>query len=233
MIDDTLATAATVDAPPTWVLSNHDVVRPVTRFGGGRGGLDRARAAVLLELALPGSAYLYQGEELGLPEVEDLPAELREDPVFVRSGGALPGRDGCRVPIPWAGQSPPFAFSTHSRAWLPQPEAWAGLTVEAQRREAASTLALYRAALRIRREHPALGSGPATHRLDWHEQGVPAGVLAFAREPGFVCAVNLTGGAVRVPPYGALLLSSGPVDPVDGDRVVLPADTAAWWSTGG
>ncbi|MYW01382.1 DUF3459 domain-containing protein [Streptomyces sp. SID3343] len=233
VIDETLAACGTVGAPATWVLSNHDVVRPVTRFGGGHDGLARARAALLLELALPGSAHVYQGEELGLPEVEDLPAKLREDPVFLRSGGARPGRDGCRVPIPWAGAAPPFAFSTHESTWLPQPAAWTDLTVEAQLRESTSTLALYREALRIRREHPALGPAPQTHHLNWHEDGAPPGVLAFERDPGFVCAVNVTSRPVRLMAYGALILSSGPVDLVNGDRVALPPDTAAWWSSGG
>jgi alpha-glucosidase len=233
VIDETLAACGSVGAPATWVLSNHDVVRPVTRFGGGHGGLARARAALLLELALPGSAYLYQGEELGLPEVEDLPAELRQDPVFLRSGGARPGRDGCRVPIPWAGTAPPFAFSTHDATWLPQPAGWVDLTVEAQLRESTSTLALYREALRIRREHPALGPTPQTHHLNWHEDGTPPGVLTFERDPGFVCAVNLTDRPVHLMAYGALILSSGPVDLINGDRVALPPDTAAWWSSGG
>ncbi|MFD9261377.1 alpha-amylase family glycosyl hydrolase, partial [Streptomyces sp. NPDC059538] len=80
VIDESLAATTAVGAPTTWVLSNHDVVRHVTRYGGGARGLARARAAALLMLALPGSAYVYQGEELGLPEVADLPDRVRQDP---------------------------------------------------------------------------------------------------------------------------------------------------------
>jgi alpha-glucosidase len=230
VIDATLAAGDSA----TWVLANHDVVRTVTRYGGGHVGLARARAALLLELALPGSAYVYQGEELGLPEVTDLPAEVREDPVFIRSAGAVAGRDGCRVPMPWEGDAAPFGFSTGGRSWLPQPAEWAALTVRAQQADPASTLALYRTALRIRREHPALGVDPAAHRLNWHADGLPEGVLAFERDPGFVCVVNLTDRPVETVSFGALILSSGPVDPVAGGaQVVLPPDTTAWWSTGG
>ncbi|MEU3406915.1 glycoside hydrolase family 13 protein [Streptomyces sp. NPDC006670] len=92
VIDESLAATSAVGAPTTWVLSNHDVVRHVTRYGGGAQGLARARAAALLMLALPGSAYIYQGEELGLPEVTDLPAESRKDPAFRRRSPA-----GCRT----------------------------------------------------------------------------------------------------------------------------------------
>ncbi|MGW1768791.1 glycoside hydrolase family 13 protein [Streptomyces sp. NPDC002073] len=91
VIDESLAATTAVGAPTTWVLSNHDVVRHRTRYGSGPQGLRRARAAALLMLALPGSAYLYQGEELGLPEVADLPDALRQDPAFHRGGATAPG----------------------------------------------------------------------------------------------------------------------------------------------
>ena len=120
-IDQTLDALAEVGAPPTWVLSNHDVIRHVTRYGGGELGRRRARAAALLMLALPGGAYVYQGEELGLEEILDLPDELRQDPTFLRTGGAQKGRDGCRVPLPWSGAEPPFGFGPGSTTWLPQP----------------------------------------------------------------------------------------------------------------
>ncbi|MYT21798.1 alpha-glucosidase, partial [Streptomyces sp. SID7760] len=110
VIDESLAATASVGATTTWVLSNHDVVRQVTRYGGGARGLARARAAALLMLALPGSAYLYQGEELGLPEVADLPDGLRQDPAFLRSAGQDGLRDGCRIPLPWSGERPPYGF---------------------------------------------------------------------------------------------------------------------------
>src|SRR5690606_32279940 len=140
---------------PTWVLSNHDVVQHRTRYGEGSlnpaQGLARARAALLAMLALPGSAYLYQGEELGLPEVTDLPPQVRQDPIFKRSNGELAGRDGCRVPLPWSGTAPPYGFSS-GESWLPQPDDWADLTVERQAADPSSTLSLYRRTLAIRRD---------------------------------------------------------------------------------
>ncbi|RSS34577.1 DUF3459 domain-containing protein, partial [Streptomyces sp. WAC07061] len=196
-------------------LSNHDVVRHRTRFGS----LDRARAAALLMLALPGSAYVYQGEELGLPEVTDLPDEVRQDPSFFKANGQDGLRDGCRVPLPWSGDAAPYGFGTGG-SWLPQPEEWAGLSVEAQTGDPESTLELYRTALRIRREHADLGAGDAVEWLD-----APEGVLMF-RRGGFVCAANTTGDAVRIPGMtGAVLLASGELPEAD----VLPGDTAVWW----
>ncbi|MEU7553917.1 glycoside hydrolase family 13 protein [Streptomyces sp. NPDC044571] len=217
-IDDSLDAMRPVGAPTTWVLSNHDVVRHVTRYGGGAQGLARARAAALLMLALPGSAYVYQGEELGLPEVVDLPDEVRQDPSFFKENGQDGLRDGCRVPIPWSGDEAPYGFGTGG-SWLPQPAEWAALSVEAQTGDPASTLELYRAALRIRRERAELGAGDA---VEWLE--APEGVLAF-RRGDFVCTVNTTGEPVRLPAPGTLLLAS--TEPADPDT--LPADTAVWW----
>ncbi|MFJ6996429.1 glycoside hydrolase family 13 protein [Streptomyces sp. NPDC003090] len=171
VIDESLRATESVGAPATWVLSNHDVVRHATRLGGPR----RARAAALLMLALPGSAYLYQGEELGLPEVADLPDELRQDPAFHRGEGQDGLRDGCRVPIPWTRDGSSYGFGPGG-SWLPQPEGWGALSVEAQTGDPASTLELYRAALRVRREHPALGAGGPVEWLP-----VPPGLLAFRR----------------------------------------------------
>ncbi|MFF0312851.1 alpha-amylase family glycosyl hydrolase [Streptosporangium sp. NPDC004379] len=230
-IERTLATHAPLGAPPTWVLSNHDVARVVTRYGRadtswdhgdrrdgvpsdlGLGGR-RARAAALLAMALPGGVYVYQGEELGLPEVDDIPGELRQDPMWTRSGHTVPGRDGCRVPLPWSGEKPPYGFGA-GEPWLPQPEDWRALTVEAQSADPGSMLALYRTALRIRRDR--LGDGTLT----WLDLG--PGVLAFTRESGLTCVTNLGPGPVRLPPHGQVLLVSGPLD---GDD--LPADTTAW-----
>ncbi|UQX00880.1 glycoside hydrolase family 13 protein [Streptomyces sp. RerS4] len=227
-IDESLDAMRPVGAPTTWVLSNHDVVRHVTRYGGGEQGLARARAAALLMLALPGSAYVYQGEELGLPEVTDLPDEVRQDPSFFKENGQEGLRDGCRVPIPWSGTRAPYGFGDGG-SWLPQPAEWAGLSVEAQTGDPASTLELYRAALRIRREDPDLGAGDAVEWLD-----APAGALAF-RRGGFACTVNTTGESVRVAVPGgvasvALLASGGEPPVVDGDGfVVLGADSTVWW----
>src|SRR3954469_4667107 len=186
-----LAAFGAVGAPSTWVLSNHDVVRHASRLaltaenpqGSGIGpkspgkpipevGIRRARAASLLMLALPGSAYVYQGEDLGLPEVIDLPDEARQDPTWYRTGGERYGRDGCRVPIPWEADAPAYGFSATGESWLPQPEDWALLARDAQRGTPGSTLELYRAALRLRREH-GLGTA-ALDELDGYPEGVVA-----------------------------------------------------------
>ncbi|GAA4141965.1 glycoside hydrolase family 13 protein [Actinomadura keratinilytica] len=224
IITESLRTNGLVGAPTTWVLSNHDVKRHVTRYGDGAVGRRRARAAALLMLALPGSAYIYQGEELGLNEVLDLPEEYLQDPQRGRDPES--GRDGCRVPLPWSGDEPPFGFGPGG-SWLPVPPEWKELTVERQSADPDSMLSLYRTALRIRRGHPALGDG----ELRWLD-GEP-GTLVFSREPAdpdaprLVCAVNMGSGAVRIPAHGRVLLASGPIRP-DGDRVVLPPDTAVW-----
>jgi alpha-glucosidase len=219
-IDESIGELAAVGAPPTWVLSNHDVVRHLTRLAEGDPdrGLPRARAAVLLMLALPGGAYLYQGEELGLPEVLDLPPSARQDPTFAQTGGERPGRDGCRVPMPWSGQSPPFGFGPGG-SWLPQPASWHQLTVERQHDDPRSMLALYRSALRLRRALSALGDGTMT----WLNAN---GILAFRRDPAFACAVNLGDKPVPLPVSlrtGTVLLASG-----DLDGTNLPPDTAVW-----
>ncbi|MFG1920944.1 alpha-amylase family glycosyl hydrolase [Cryptosporangium sp. NPDC048952] len=226
-IDTTLAAHAPVDAPATWVLSNHDVTRVVTRygradtsfsFGAKRAGVwsdvalgtRRARAAALLAMALPGAVYVYQGEELGLPEYE-VPADAIRDPMHFRSGGVDPGRDGCRIPLPWSGASPPYGFGS-TPTWLPQPDGWEGLTVEAQDGAPDSMLNLYRGGLHLRR---AFGGGMA-----WRD--APPGVLSFARAQGGSCTTNLSSTPIPLPP-GELLLSSVPLE--DG---LLPPDATAW-----
>jgi alpha-glucosidase len=236
-IDSTLAAHAPVGAPPTWVLSNHDVTRPVTRYGQEdtafafatkRAGIPtdlelgrkRARAAALLCAALPGSLYIYQGEELGLDEVQDLPAEQRQDPMYHRSGGADPGRDGCRVPLPWAGSNQPFGFSpagATAEPWLPQPSHWAELTVEAEQRDSASMLSLYRRMLRIRRSDPDLAGGDLRWLLSADE------VLAFGRGESFVCIANLSRAPIELPAGASVLLASA-----DLTGGLLPSDATAW-----
>ncbi|AEW93706.1 MULTISPECIES: glycoside hydrolase family 13 protein [Streptomycetaceae] len=233
VIDDSLAAMNAVGAPATWVLSNHDVVRHTTRLGTGDPARDlvRARSATLLMLALPGSAYLYQGEELGLPEVTDLPDAVRQDPAFFRGAGQDGTRDGCRVPLPWSGDAPPYGFGpvAGGPSWLPQPPEWARLSVAAQDGDPSSTLEFYRAALAVRREHPALGAGESVRWLP-----APEGVLEFRRdaeEGSFGCAVNLTEDAVRLPVRGRVLLASAEVAVADGaDEVLVPADGAIWWA---
>ncbi|MEV4368127.1 alpha-amylase family glycosyl hydrolase [Nonomuraea sp. NPDC049637] len=215
VIDDTLASVPYA----TWVLSNHDVVRHRTRYetADPGTGLARARAALLTMLALPGSAYLYQGEELGLPEVTDLPAEARQDPVFFQSEGKLPGRDGCRVPLPWSAESPSYGFSPPGvRPWLPQPAAFAELTAEKQEGDADSTLEFYRRALACRREL----AGVIPYTLEWLDS--PEGALFFSRGP-LICAINCGMEPVRLPAHDGVLLSSGPVQ-----GGTLPPDTAVW-----
>ncbi|MCK8681015.1 glycoside hydrolase family 13 protein [Streptomyces lichenis] len=239
-IDDTLAEHAPVGAPATWVLCNHDVTRTVTRYGRADTGFDfatkafgtptdlalgtrRARAAALLTLALPGSVYLYQGEELGLPEA-DIPPERVQDPMHFRSGGTDPGRDGCRVPLPWTAGAPYAGFGSRTEPWLPQPEGWDGYAADRQAADPDSMLGLYRTALALRRAEPALGDGPLT----WLPG--PAGLLAFRRTVAggggadLVCAVNPGPGPVPLPPHSAVLLASGPLA-ADGR---LPSDTAVW-----
>jgi alpha-glucosidase len=238
-IDDSLTMLGAVDAPATWVLSNHDVMRHASRYGRKtvkrwtpnepyrpEGPLDpalgtrRARAAALLMLALPGGAYIYQGEELGLVDVEDLPEAVLQDPIWERSGHTDRGRDGCRVPIPWSGQATPFGFSptdASTAPWLPQPEDWGARSVQAQTGDKTSMLELYRATLNLRRKHPALGDGTLT----WLE--APEGVLAFSRQPSFVCAVNLSAEPYTLPEHTAILLTSGPVE-----NGLLAPDQAAW-----
>ncbi|MGW0546388.1 glycoside hydrolase family 13 protein [Streptomyces altiplanensis] len=226
VIEASLAATTLVEAPTTWVLSNHDVVRHPTRYGGGDEalGLRRARAAALLMLALPGSAYLYQGEELGLPEVTDLPDAVRQDPSFFRSDGQDGLRDGCRVPMPWSGDAPPYGFSPESAApsWLPQPDTWKDLTVEAQTGDPHSTLELYRSALALRRELPGLGDGPIT----WRQ--APDGLLVFGR-PGFVCTLNATARPAELPAPGRLLIASE-APATHAGAVTLPPDSCAWWA---
>ncbi len=237
-ITDSLAASAAVGAPPTWVLSNHDVVRHPTRLtlppdtpphNGVRAsdpqpdeqlGLRRGRAASTVMLALPGSAYLYQGEELGLPEHTALPDDVRQDPTWFRHDGQVAGRDGCRVPLPWQADAPGFGFGPTGRTWLPQPPSFGAYAADLQEDDPSSTLELYRAALRSRRK---LGSGNG--ELTWRDAGED--VLAFD--------VTGTAGRVRV----LANLGAEPVPLPDGARVLLasweltadgrlPTDVAVW-----
>jgi alpha-glucosidase len=205
-IDRSLAALASVGAPPTWVLESHDATRIATRYGSPAA----ARAAALLLLALPGPLFLYQGQELGLEEV-DLPDELRQDPVFHRTNGKRKGRDGCRVPIPWEREPPNFGFTT-GEPWLPMPRSWGASSIEAQRGDGGSTLTLYRRALELR---PELEGTP----LAWRES--PPGTLVFERG-AMVCAVNLAAERLALPP-GELLVASEP-----GVQKELPPNASAW-----
>ncbi|CEA09503.1 Oligo-1,6-glucosidase [Arthrobacter saudimassiliensis] len=237
IIESSLRAFDRVGAPTTWVLSNHDVVRHVSRFGMTSGharpgdglgpadpqpdywlGLARARAATLLMLALPGGVYLYQGEELGLPDHTTLDHDHRQDPTFHRTAGERLGRDGCRVPLPWTADAPAYGFSSSGASWLPQPGDWAGLARDRQAADPGSTLNLYKAALRLRRKL-ALGHGT----LAWWPEHDDAGVIALVN--GDVLAVmNMGGGPVQLP-AGELLLGSHPEAGRDG---VLHPDTSVW-----
>jgi alpha-glucosidase len=215
-IENSLAAAAIEGATPTWTLANHDVEREITRYGGGETGLARARAMALVMLALPGTVFIYNGEELGLPNV-DLPDDALRDPVWERSKHTERGRDGCRVPMPWEGDAPPFGFSANPRTWLPIPAEWSSLTVEKQLASPDSTLSFFRRALELRRSRSEF-DGTA---IDWVDS--PADGLVFRLAGGsLVCALN-AGGRPMALPDGELLLASGPV--LDG---TLPPNTAAW-----
>ena len=184
-------------------------------------GAARARAAALLMLALPGAAYIYQGEELGLPEVVDLPDEVLTDPIFHRTGSRARIRDGCRVPLPWSGQASPFGFTSgaeSAKPWLPQPDYFAEYATDRALADTRSFWHLYRDGLQLRAALPQLGEG-ALHWLD-----TPPGVLGFVRGDGLVCAVNFGTAPTPAPVSGTPLLSSGPCP-----AGVLPGSTAAWW----
>jgi alpha-glucosidase len=246
-----LATIAATGASMTWTLANHDVHRAVTRYGlvrpdvggspdpfaGGvraRGEVDvalgarRSRASLLLVLGLPGSVYLYQGEELGLPEVLDLPAEARQDPIFRRSGGLEFGRDGCRVPLPWRPDGPTFGFSEAADPavpWLPQPEWFGGYAVEAQWDRPDSTLRLNAEALRLRRSLlDAVRGAP----VEWLPVADRPDVLAYRRGP--LTVVTVFGDVPYAPPaeWGSVALRSESALAA-GDP--LPGDSAAWLTT--
>ena len=252
-VENSLAANATVGAPATWVLSNHDTVRHPSRFGlsdpttfpkgisaedeqpNEELGLARARAATLLMMALPGSAYIYQGEELGLPEHTALPASVRQDPAFFRTNGAERGRDGCRVPLPWHASRPGFGFSPGALAdgtrtsvanisvaepWLPQPESFARYAAEIQVAVAESTFELYRSALALRKQH-ALGVG--THL--WaaaHDPGV--GVVAYTNG-GISVVANVGEVPITLPAGASVLLASSASAVLNG---ALSPISAVW-----
>ncbi len=234
VITESLEAYGAVGAPSTWVLSNHDVVRHASRLaltaenpqGHGIGpdspgkpipevGLRRARAATALMLGLPGSSYLYQGEELGLPEVIDLADDVRQDPTWFRTHGERYGRDGCRVPLPWVAAAPAFGFSSTGDSWLPQPADWATLARDAQAADPDSTLSLYRALIAARRA-ARLGAGT----LEWLE-GFGSDVVAFRN--GNVTVIGNTGSTPIALPDGIVIAASGRVD-----GGLLPGDTTVW-----
>ena len=227
-----------VGAPSTWVLNNHDVLRHASRFGGlkvkptdsdgvGPGdpqpdrelGLRRARGATLLMLALPGSSYIYQGEELGLPEHTTLAPEFRQDPTFFRTNGKRVGRDGCRVPLPWeAGIGAANGFNSTGQAWLPQPEIYAEYSRDQQDGVVGSTLELYKHALKLRRDLK-LGEGS----FEWAAEFVTEHSLGFSN--GDVLVVHNFGHSPIELPEGEIIASS-----IEGMKPghALVADQTVW-----
>ena len=241
-INNSIDALKEVGAPTSWVFNNHDVVRSVDRLDLGltnhgdttlsrqgdpkklniaRGTL-RARSAALMTLALPGGTYLYQGEELAVPEVRDIPEDRLTDPRWKMSGYLDRGRDGCRVPMPWTSNSAgAFGFSTNAalkpeQTWLPQSSWWGQYAVDTQDGVEGSTLSMYRKALAIRKGEEGLGDGP----MEWIEAG--ADVVAFKRPGNFACYINF-GAAIELPSSSQILVASGPIT-----GHTLPTDTAAW-----
>ncbi|MGV1004627.1 MAG: glycoside hydrolase family 13 protein [Candidatus Nanopelagicales bacterium] len=242
VITDSIAASAAVGAPPSWVIENHDFNRARSRLGrvdtaGFSGppppparddaqGLARARAALLFMLGLPGAVYLYQGQELGLPEVTEIAADQRQDPAFARTAGAEGYRDGCRVPLPWQTSGSAFGFGPDgSQPWLPQPVEWGGLSVSAQEEDPGSTLRLTRAATRLRRAHPALSRG----ELVWlpSRPDVLMARRQAADDVEVVIALNLGGEPVELQ-VGEVLAASAPAVSM-GAFFTLPADAAVWY----
>ena len=225
---------------PSWTLSNHDVVRQVTRFGGGNLGLSRARAALLLVLGLPGQVFFFQGEELGLEEV-NVPEENRQDPVFLHSGGRNAGRDGCRVPLPWhrglpnagfssplVGKSPappgdgePGLDTPPSPPWLPMPAGWDRSAIDAELASSGSMLQHHRRALALRRRL----AGQLPDRLEWCP--APPAVLAY-RRGRLVVACNFGRRPAGLHVGGRLLIASSPLVRHRRGRLTLPPSSAAW-----
>ena len=207
---------------PTWVLSNHDLVRHATRFGGGEIGVRRARAASALLLALPGSPYLYQGEELGL-EQSIVPPELRQDPVFFQSG--RDGRDGCRTPLPWTDEPQGHGF-TVGDAWLPFDKDAADRNVDTESRDERSTLSFYRRCLRLRRDVVLLEDD----ELTWLD--APDQMLAW-RRGALAVVTNFADTAEALALDGDVLLSSADAPAMDSGHVTVPAATTVWLSVSG
>ncbi len=218
----------------TWCLSNHDQIRHATKFGLDKSvdrrlwmlsdgksaeldretGTKRALAATLFILALPGSTYLYQGEELGLHEVTDIPESMIQDPQYLKNLKFDKGRDGCRVPLPWEANADYFGFSTGG-SHLPQPSWFKNYAVDMQFGKHESSLSIYQEALRIRKDLMCEES------MTWHETGDPE-VLHFSRPNGWNCLINFEGDDYLIP-NGDIILSSTPI--VKGR---LPAGSTLW-----
>ncbi len=222
-IQRTLSDMATVGAPATWVLNNHDSMRVISRLGGGDLGARKARALALLTQSLPGALYIYQGEELGLADVL-LQDNDRQDPVFTRTKGADKGRDGCRVPLPWNSTLVNFGFTT-GKPWIPIPSEWTSKTVDQQTHDPSSFLSFYRKSVALRKNHPALGGEGA---ITWLP--APEGILQFSREPGLTVVVNTTDSLTAVAvPVSTYLLHESIEGTVVSDGYALVAGNSTVW----
>ena len=213
-ISSTLEMLRQVDAPATWALSNHDTPRVASRHGA-----NASRALALFVLALPGSCYIYNGQELGLPDAE-LEDRDRQDPSFFRTNGLQKGRDGARVPMPWSGDKTPFGFSSGT-PWLPIPNEWRDFSVSAQSANPASTLNLYRSALNLRKNN-LVGAG----EIEWVDRG-ETGLISFARGE-FAVYLNTSTAALEIPTAGTLALGSDSQVILTNGLLTLPAASAAW-----
>jgi alpha-glucosidase len=213
----------------TWTLSSHDEKRTVSRYsqdGPAEGvladvtasGHERARSGYLLALALPGSACIYQGEELGLWEVTDIPKDKLQDPIFFRTGRQELGRDGCRVPLPWKKDGPSLGFSTSHESWLPQPTGWADVSVATQLDDASSTLCFFKSVLALR----STIFNPDEWDITWEPS--PTGVLILRRGPEFRCVVNFSGEPFRMGSDEDVLASSAPLT----SERTIDVNNAAW-----
>jgi alpha-glucosidase len=213
----------------TWTLTSHDEKRTVSRYsqdGPAEGvladvtpiGHERARSAYLLALALPGSACIYQGEELGLWEVTDIPKDRLQDPIYFRTGKQELGRDGCRVPLPWGTEGPSLGFSRHHETWLPQPHGWSEVSVAAQLDDPSSTLRFFKSILALR----STIFDDDEWAITWEPS--PAGVLVLRRGPGFRCVVNFSGEAWPISDDDEILASTSPI----ADQRVIGVNQGAW-----
>lgn len=215
VVDRSISLMATVDALPTWALSNHDSPRVASRIGDLQ-----SRALALFIFGLPGSAYIYAGQELGLPD-GIVPDEFRQDPIYLRTKGTQKGRDSCRVPLPWSGDNSPFGFTT-STPWLPMQDSWKDFTIEKENSDPKSTLNLYRTVLQLRKEN-MLNAGEITWVPEF--SGQSESVLAY-RRGSIAVYMNLSQQPSEVEITGKLLImSAGTVDSRDGKLMIPPVST--------
>lgn len=234
-IDLYTSNMGSVNVPCSWVTSSHDQVRITSRLGltspgstpmgldstteqpNEALGLQRARALVMMTMLLPGALYLYQGEELGLPNHTTMEPRFRQDPRFFDSNGSMIGRDGERIPMPWKAKAPAFGFGPSDRSWLPQPDSYARYAADVQEKDTSSTLALYRRLIALRTQY-GLGTGT----LKWFDS--PRNDVLVARN-GSICLYINFGYAPLTLPAGKVIAQSMPgID----KGTQLPGNAAVW-----